>query len=147
MDSIRPDDHASAHPNQKTVDRFFEAYGKRDMAGIRKVMAEDATWYFLGRHPLAGVKKGVDEIVAFFDTMAGIMGESKPRVEKPIVSANGNFLIECVHTTTNRPDGNNLDHFACVLWTFANGKITEGRHFFADPPAVDRYFTAVAPRA
>jgi len=31
-----------------------------------------------------------------------------------------------------------------VLWTFENGKIVEGKHFFADMAGVDRYFTAAS---
>src|SRR5205085_7427600 len=101
-------------------------------------------WYFLGRHPYAGVKKGINEVVAFFDTMAKIMGESKPTIEKPIVCENEDHLIECVHTKSNRKDGINIDHQACVLWTIRDGKIIESRHFFSDPEALDKYFTAVA---
>ena len=133
-----------AQPNQQKIDAFFTAYAKRDLAGIRQVMAEDVTWYFIGRHPYAGVKRGIDGVVAFFDSMGAIMGKSKPEVEKPIVAENADHVIECVHTRTHREDGKNIDHFACVLWTFRDGKIAEGRHFFADPPAVDAYFTAVA---
>jgi len=131
-------------PNQKIVDRFFEAYGKRDKEGVREVMSENVKWYFLGRHPYAGIKNGVKEVVAFFDMMASIMGDSKPTIEKPIVCENENHLIECVHTKSNRKDGINIDHYASVLWTFENGKIIEGRHFFADPETVDKYFSAVA---
>jgi hypothetical protein len=130
--------------NQDIVDRYFEAYAKHDMQAIREVMDENVTWYFLGNHPLAGVKKGITEVIAFYDAVGKIMGKSKPEVHKLIVAEKENYFIECVHTKTTRDDGINLDHHACVLWTFANGKIIEGRHFFADPQAVDKYFTAVA---
>jgi ketosteroid isomerase-like protein len=128
---------------QEIVDAFFKAYASRDMAGIRAVMHDDATWYFIGRHPYAGIKKGIDEVVAFFDSMGKIMGESKPTIEKPIVSENERYLIECVHTKSNREGGPNLDHYATVLWTFKDDKIIEGRHFFADPIAVDEFFSTV----
>ena len=130
--------------NQKIVDAFFEANGKHDIDKIKEVMDDSVVWYFMGRHPFAGIKRGVSEVVAFFDSMAKLMGESKPTVEKPIVSENDNYLIECVHTKTNRQDGINVDHHACVLWTFDQGKIIEGRHFFSDPEALDRYLNAAA---
>ena len=107
-------------------------------------MAENVIWFFLGNHPFAGIKKGVDEVVAFFDQMAGIMAKSKPQIDKLIVASHDKYSIECQHIKTNRDDGINIEHHASVLWTFENGKIIEGRHFFADPPAVDKYFTAVA---
>ena len=135
-----------AHSNQNIVDKYFEAYAKHDLNAIRQVMAENVTWYFLGRHPLAGVKKGIDEVVAFFDQVGEIMSKSHPKIDKLIVAENDNFLVECIHSKTNSEDGNNLEHDACVLWTFENGKIIEGRHFFADPQAVDQYFTAAVGR-
>ena len=134
-------------PNQQIVNRFFEAYGKHDLQALREVVSENVVWHFLGRHPYAGVKHGIDELVAFFDSMAAIMAGSKPTIEKPIVSENADYLIEAVHTKTNRTDGINVDHNACVLWRFENGKIVEGRHFFADPAAVDGYFTAMAEKS
>ena len=75
--------------------------------------------------------------------MGGIMMESKPEIEKLIVAENSPYLIECQRIKTNRQDGINIDHHATVLWTIENGKIVSGRHFFADPKAVDDYFNAV----
>jgi ketosteroid isomerase-like protein len=129
--------------NQDIVNQFFDSYMKRDLDGVKKVMAENVTWYFLGQHKHAGIKKGVDEVIRFFDTMAGIMSKSKPTVEKLIVAEKDSYVIECQHIKTNREDGINIDHYVSVLWTIENGKITSGRHFFADPKAVDYYFNAV----
>ena len=136
-----------AQKNQEIVDAFFEAYKKHDMKAIRKVMADNVTWYFEGQNPMAGVKKGVEEVVEFFDIMAKIMEKSRPEIDKLIVADNERYFIECQHSRTHRQDDNNLDHYTTVLWTIENGKIIEGRHFFADPQAVDKYFSAVAPRA
>ncbi len=132
------------HPNLDLIDKFFKAYSERDRAALKLILAENAKWIALGQHPLGGIKNGVDEIIAFFDTMGAVMGKSNPRVEKLIVSANDRYVIECQHVWTNRGDGHNLDHLVCVLWTFENGKIVEGRHFFADPMAADKFFTYVA---
>ncbi len=128
------------HPNLTLIDRFFEAYSRRDMDGLHRVLAPDARWIALGQHPLAGVKTGFDQVIGFFDAMGAVMGKSNPRVEKLIVSANDDYVIECQHVWTNRSDGHNLDHLVCVLWTFRNGQIVEGRHFFSDPQAADKFF-------
>ena len=132
------------HPKQRIVEQYFEAYAKHDIDGIKEVMDENVVWTFSGQHPLAGVKKGLEEVVKFFDKMGAIMAQSNSKMEKLITSENDKYFIECQYSRTNRTDGNNLDHHTCVLWTVENGKITEGRHFFADPKAADRYFNAVA---
>jgi len=131
------------HPNEALVNRFFEAYSKHDAKGIKEVMSENIRWFFPGVHPFAGEIKGIDALVAFFDRMAVIMSESKPQIEKLIVASNDKFFIECQHIKINRPDGINIEHDVTVLWTIENGKIIEGRHFWADPQAVDKYFNAV----
>ena len=132
-----------AHTNQDIVKKYFEAYAKHDMNAIKEVMSENVTWIFLGQHPLAGVKKGIDAGVSFFDKMGAIMAKSNPKMEKLIEADNDRFFIECQHSKTNRDDGINLDHCSAVLWTIEDGRIIEGRHFFADQQAVDKYFSAV----
>src|SRR5689334_13802272 len=112
--------------NQEIVDRFFEGYSKKDYSVIRTLMNENVVWTFPGQHTLAGVKNGIDELVAFFDTMSGIMSKSRPTIEKLVVASQGNYLIECQHIKTNRDDGINIDHHACVLWTIEHGKIISG---------------------
>jgi len=132
-----------ATSNQDIINKFFDSYIKRDFDSIRQVMADNVTWTFLGRHKLAGVKTGIDQVVAFFDTMDGIMSNSKPAVDKLVIGSNDNYIIECQHIKTNRADGINIDHHVCVLWTFENEKIISGRHFFADPKSADTFFDAV----
>ncbi len=132
-----------ANSNLDLIDRFFEAYGKRDFAGLQNVLATNVRWIALGQHPLAGVKNGINEVIAFFDAMGSVMGRSNTRVEKLVVGSNDRYVVECQHVWTNRPDGTNLDHLVCVLWTFENGKIVEGRHFFSDPKAMDNFISGV----
>ena len=132
-----------ANSNEDLINKFFDAYGKHDMNGIKQVMAEDVKWFFMGNHPLAGIKNGIEEVVEFFDVMAGIMNKSKPTIDKLIVASNEKYFIECQHIQTNREDGINISHHVSVLWTVQNGKIISGRHFFSDPQAVDNYFTHV----
>jgi len=129
--------------NQEIINRFFDSYMKRDLDAVKAVMAPNVVWYFKGRHKLAGTKNGIDEVIRFFDTMGGIMGKSRPTIEKLIVAEKDNYFIECQHIKTNREDGINIEHYATVLWTIENGKIVSGRHFFADPESVDWYFDAV----
>jgi uncharacterized protein len=129
--------------NAEIVNRFFECYSRRDFAALGDVLDTHVTWYFLGRHKLAGIKRGVSELVEFFDKMAGIMSQSKPSIDKLVAVERDQYFIECQHIKTNRPGGINIDHYVTVLWTIENGKIVSGRHFFADPAAVDRYFNSI----
>lgn len=134
----------TSHPNLDLITRFFDAYGRRDLEGLRRVLAADARWTFLGRHSLSGVRQGFDAVLDFFDQMGAVMGPAGPRAEQLVLGVNAEYVIECQHVWTARGDGHDLDHHLCVLWRFAGGQIVEGRHFFADPAAVDDFFNAAA---
>ncbi len=131
------------HPNLDLIDRFFAACGNHDLAAVRDVLAEDATWTFPGHHPLSGTKVGIDAIVAFFDAVGSIMGSSHPTVEKLVMGVNDHYVVECQHVRTNRADGPNLDQQLCVLWSFAGGKIASGQHLAADQDALDAFYTTL----
>ncbi len=131
------------HPNLEIINKFFEAYGQRDLDAIRHALSENVRWTFPGRNPVSGTKVGIDQVIAFFDTMGSIMGKSNVKAEKLVVGVNDGYVVECQHIWTNREDGINLDHLWCVLWKFENGKITEGRHLAANQQAVDNFFTKV----
>src|SRR3954465_15709585 len=129
------------HPNLDLIDRFFAAYGSHDRAALRDVLAEHATWTFPGHHPLSGTKRGIDEIVAFFDAVGTIMGSAHPTVEKLVLGVNDQYVVECQHVRTHRADGPNLDQQLCVLWGFVDGKIVSGQHLAADQDALDAFYT------
>jgi uncharacterized protein len=129
------------HPNLDLINRFFEAYGQRDLDTLRLVLAENVQWIFPGHHPLSGTKVGLDEVIAFFDAMGSIMGQSNVKAETLVTGVNDGYVAQCQHIWTQRADGINLDHQWCVLWKFADGKITEGQHLAADQAAVDSFFT------
>lgn len=121
------------HSNQGMVDKYIQAHAKHDMSGIREVLSENVTWHF--HYDVAGVKKGIDEVVDFYDQIGEIL--TKPETE-PIVCENEHYMVQCFLSKTQGKDR----HYACLLWTIENGKITEGHHFFANQETVNRYFSA-----
>ena len=131
------------HSNLDTIDRFFELYGLGDLEALEEVMDRNVSWYFPGHHPLAGTKSGIPEVVNFFDEMGAVMARSEIKVEKLATGVSDEYVVESQHMITNREDGNNLDHYWSVLWTFKDGKIVEGRHLASDQHAADTFFCKV----
>ena len=132
------------HQNISIVNKFFDAYGKRDIDALHAVLHDDVTWNFPGHHNFSGVKKGFDEVIHFFDTMGGIMGNSGIKAERLFMEANEKYVVEYQHVWTNRTDGINMDHQWCVAWKIKNGKIIEGRHLADDQHEVDRFFHKIS---
>ncbi|SBT43049.1 nuclear transport factor 2 family protein [Micromonospora auratinigra] len=123
------------HPNQDIIQRFFEAYMKRDMAALAAVTTDDVAWHFPGRNPMSGVKRGRDEVVAFFDRMGG-MGF---RPDKLITGANDDYVVETQWVHGDQ-DGEEVVMGWTVLWSFEDGKLSSGRHFSADQYLADEFF-------
>ncbi len=66
--------------------------------------------------------------------------------ERLVMGVNDQYVVECQHVRTGRPDGPNLDQQLCVLWSFANGKIVSGQHLAADQDALDAFYTPLLKR-
>lgn len=131
------------HANLDLIDRFFAAYGSRDIGALQDVLEEDVTWTFPGRHPLSGTRIGIAAVVAFFDTMGSAMSSANPRVERLVLGVNDDYVVECQHLWTDRADGPNLDQQLCVLWRIAHGKIVHGQHLVGDQDALDMFFSTL----
>jgi hypothetical protein len=61
---------ASKDPKIEAIDAFFAAYASYDLDQMRKVLADDIEWTIPGHHPLSGIKRGVEEVAAFFTSSA-----------------------------------------------------------------------------
>ena len=60
----------AVNPNLALVQRMYECFNRNDMDTIRReIFAPDLVWNLPGRHPLAGTKRGADEVLAFFSQL------------------------------------------------------------------------------
>ena len=70
--------------NLSKIQEFFAAYASKNVATVRSVMADDIVWRIPGHHPLAGEKRGITEVLAFFDKL----GKASFQNVGPISAAN-----------------------------------------------------------
>jgi uncharacterized protein len=131
------------HTNVRIINNFFEAYSRHDLNDIKKVLSNDVKWVFPGQNALSGTKVGIEEVIYFFDKMGSIMGKANVEVEKLIMGATDDYVLECQHIWTSREDGINFDQDMCILWKFKDGKIIEGKHFISEQLEVDTFFNKV----
>lgn len=133
------------HPNLVLIERFFDAYGRKDLAALREVASENMTWSFPGSNPLSGKKMNLQQVVAFFDAMGILMKQSDAQMEQLVAGVNDQYVVECQHIRSNRHDGLLLDHHWCVLWRFSDGKLISGKHFSEEQAAADDFFRKLLP--
>ena len=55
--------NVSALENVAIVKQFFKYYENNDILGLREIFSPDIEWIVPGHHPLAGIKKGIEEII------------------------------------------------------------------------------------
>jgi uncharacterized protein len=123
--------------NVKVVQSYYEAYGKKDLEGIRQFLAEDVQWHIPGRHPLSGTKNGINEVISFFDEL----GKAGFKAEVMILAANDDYVIDAHRGWSNITNGDNIDLNWVLLYQIENGKIKRVINFAGDQDIADEFFT------
>lgn len=121
--------------NIEVVQRFFQAYGKEDLDGIRAVMHENVEWYIPGRHVLSGTKRGVDEVMSFFKNLQKVGFKS----EVMIVAANDHYVIDA-HRGWSTTGKNDIDLNWILIYQIEDDKIRRVQNFSGDLYSSDEFF-------
>ncbi|WP_414941731.1 nuclear transport factor 2 family protein [Amycolatopsis sp. cmx-11-51] len=127
-------ERAREHPNVTLVRRYYQAYGTGDLDALRRFFAADIRWTIPGHHPLAGVKTGPDEVIAFFEQL----GRSGFRAEILYLAADGDWVVDLHRGWSTTPAG--LDITWALAYRIRDRKIAEAVNFAGDQHAADQYF-------
>jgi hypothetical protein len=129
-------DTNNQHPNRLLINTFFQAYANNDLQAIRQILAPDIEWVIPGRHPLSGIKVGIDEVLNYFKQLNVFLFQARPIV----MGVNDDYVIDCHINWSNQEGGENIERMSCLLWKFANGKICKVYNFPEDQHAIDAFF-------
>jgi len=131
----------SDHPNVAIIQRYYKAYAAGDFELIRnEIFAPNITWTIPGHHPLAGTKRGVDEVFAFFQQL----GKAKFRAEVLFLGGNDSYVVD-VHRGWSNLAQDNIDQFWALLFQIKGGSIVKAINFPGDQHAADAFFWRVYP--
>lgn len=119
------------------IQALFSAYAEKNVAAVRDVMSEDIEWTIPGHHPLSGTKRGIDEVLAFFDQL----GKANFKAQPFAIAENGDYVIDHHRGWSDVAGG--LDLTWCLVFRFENGKIREVTNFCADQHQADLFFWRV----
>ncbi|MGW4984309.1 tautomerase family protein [Streptomyces mirabilis] len=129
----------SARERQKAVNaqRAEEAYAALE-GGDREVIAqywaEDVTWSVAGSHPLAGVKKGVGELLAYRRARAELTGGTF-RTERGRALVDGTTVVIRSREMAVRGPGRILEVDTLHTLVWSDGRIASGSEAFAGAAA------------
>lgn len=123
------------------VRRMYECFNRGDLETIRReVFASDLEWRLPGRHPLAGVKRGADEVLAFFNQL------NKSNIQVDLINIDnwGSDTVVEVHRGHGEAKGFRLDALNCTHYHVnTQGKIDRVQVYMSDQHAADHFFNNV----
>ena len=123
--------------NVASIRSAFAAFAHGDMDTLKaEVFAPDIEWALPGHHPLSGVKKGADEVLAFF----GALMQSGVNVDNVSFGTIGDDRVVETHSGHGNVEGRDYLFPTCSVYTIRDGKIQHVQVYTADQHGVDDYF-------
>jgi uncharacterized protein len=125
-------------PKIAAIQRFFDAYAKNDLNGIRAVLADDIKWTIPGHHPLSGTKQGIPEVMSFFQQLGRMEFKSEPF----FFGAQGDLVVD-IHRGYSTKGVGKVDTNWALVWRFnKDNKVTEVFNLTGDQHQMDAFIWA-----
>ena len=128
----------NADSNVAVVKEFFKYYKEGDIVGLRSILDSKVEWTVPGHHPLAGTKKGIEEVIAYYKQLQ----KANFKAEILILEANDDYVIDC-HRGWGQYGGHKLDMNWVLFYRLKNGKIVSLQNFPGNQHAADDFFWKV----
>ncbi len=121
-----------------TIQAFFEAYAADDRDAISAALAADIEWLIPGRHPLAGTKHGIDEVLAFFAALA----KAGFKAETFFLQASDDYVVD-IHRGYSTQGVGEVDTTWALVWHFnTDGKVDRVINLSGDQHQMDAFVWA-----
>jgi ketosteroid isomerase-like protein len=128
-----------AHPDEDLVREAFAAFGRGDIGALQEqYFAEDISWHFPGRGPVAGDHQGSAQVAQMFGRLAQLSGGTH-RVELHDVMANDNQVV-ALHTTRAERAGRQLEISVVQVFHVRDGKVNEAWTYHNDLYSMDEFW-------
>ncbi|OHV85122.1 hypothetical protein LCM4573_04385 [Rhizobium sp. LCM 4573] len=131
----------SSDANIQIIRDYYAAYATGNPEAIRPFLAENIVWRIPGHHPLAGEKRGADEVIAFFTGLA----RGRFKAEPIFFQAQDDLVVDIHRGWSNIGSGPEIDQLYALMFRIENGKIVEATNFLTDMHQSDAFYWAHYP--
>lgn len=131
----------SGEANIQIIRDYYAAYATGNPEAVRPFLAEDIVWRIPGHHPLAGEKRGADEVVSFFAGLA----KSRFKAEPIFFQAQDDLVVDIHRGWSNVGNGPEIDQLYALMFRIEDGKIVEATNFLTDMHQSDAFYWAHYP--
>jgi ketosteroid isomerase-like protein len=112
------------------VRRGYEAFNAGDVETLKGLFAPDAVYHVGGSGGLAGDKKGLEEIVAYFGELySRSAGTAKVELRDVIAGEQHTVSLQTAEAQRN---GKSMKQEGVLVFTLRDGKVTEASEFQED---------------
>lgn len=113
---------------QDLVKQAYEALASGDKQRIAEYWAEDMTWLVPGHNQISGLKRGLNEFLAFMEKV-GLLTDNSFQMSWEDVAISGNISADIRHNTGHRAGEptKQLDINVVHILRWREGKVIEGR--------------------
>ena len=126
------------HPNVELVRRGYEAFASGDLATLTSLFADGIVWHNPGRNPLAGDRKGRDEVFALFGELQQLT-EGSFQLAIHDILGNDDHVVALVESSQTKPRSATL-HQAHIFHV-RDGQVVEFWNSFTDQYLADESLT------
>ena len=130
----------SVEENLDLVRRGYAAFSAGDMDTLRESFAPDVVQIIPGSSPLSGTHKGVDAVLALYGKLFEL-SDGTMRVELEDLWSDGGDRVAALHRASAQRNGKTMDVREVLLFTLADGKVTEIQDFVADIGENDAFWS------
>ncbi|GAA4995970.1 nuclear transport factor 2 family protein [Actinopolymorpha pittospori] len=117
------------------INKFFAAYATYDLEAMREVLTDDIEWTIPGHHALSGIKRGVEEVAAFFTQLAKAGFQADPL----FLEANEEYVVD-IHRGWTTEGVGKVDTTWALVWHFnTEGKVDRVINLSGDQHHMDAY--------
>jgi ketosteroid isomerase-like protein len=129
-----------ANDNADLVRRGYEAFNRADLATLREIIGEDATWYTPGRSPIAGAYQGRDAVFGQLGRYGGDTGGTFRAALKQVFTSPDGSVVGLHHNSAER-NGKRLATDCCIVFEIEDGRLISGREHFFDLANWDEFWS------
>ena len=129
-----------AEKNVESVRRGYAAFNTGDMKPLTELFHESASWHTPGQSSIAGDRKGRDATFAQFGKYAAETGGTFRALLKS-VGVNDDGRVVAMHHNTAKRNGKQLDVDCCLVFEFKDGRVIDGREYFFDLYAWEKFWS------
>lgn len=127
--------------NIQLIRDYYAAYATGNPEAVRPYLAPNVVWRIPGHHPLAGEKRGRDEVIAFFRGLA----KGNFKAEPIFFQTQGDLVVDIHRGWSNVGSGPEVDQLYALMFRVHDGKIVEVQNFLTDMYSSDAFFWAHYP--